>query len=383
MTTQLVSTHAQDSRNVFEILEDLQDYWTLPIISLPMSKRNSAYTNTRKFFDEYFHQLNLNIEDEFSIAQYEANETSILSADTTDHSAQFKTGCIYVAGYNIVNDNSKAMEWFLKAANQGNTQAQLNIGLLYYRAYGVMKDYTKAMEWYLKSASQGNILSYVLIGDLYRDGHGVSRNFSSSLMWYSKASNSGIACARISYLYYYGRGLNRDYGQGLDRDDLKAREWFIKAADHGEKLAQRIIDVIGRDTDVIQIDNSKLIEWYLKCISGKTEIRESAGDLARYGYSIVKPENRTAFSYYIRSHGPGALRSVGEFFLEGCFVNQDFNKAMYYFLKAEEEGDVQALYNIGYMYENGHGVPQDISEARKWYIRARDEGHTEARKKLE
>jgi TPR repeat protein len=39
------------------------------------------------------------------------------------------------------------MEWYLKAAEQGNATAQNMIGLLYNNGQGVQHDYTKAMEW--------------------------------------------------------------------------------------------------------------------------------------------------------------------------------------------------------------------------------------------
>ncbi|KAF9343093.1 hypothetical protein BGX26_006274, partial [Mortierella sp. AD094] len=51
---------------------------------------------------------------------------------------------------------SKAMEWYLKAANQGNAVALNNLGEMYQYGKGVPQDYSKAMEWYLKAAKQGH-----------------------------------------------------------------------------------------------------------------------------------------------------------------------------------------------------------------------------------
>ncbi|KAF8920469.1 hypothetical protein BGZ58_004354, partial [Dissophora ornata] len=48
------------------------------------------------------------------------------------------------------------MEWYLKAANQGNASAQYNLGFMYEHGKGVPQDYSKAMEWYLKAANQGH-----------------------------------------------------------------------------------------------------------------------------------------------------------------------------------------------------------------------------------
>jgi uncharacterized protein len=48
------------------------------------------------------------------------------------------------------------MEWYRKAADQGNAYAQYNIGRLYDNGWGVEKDYTKALAWYQKAADEGD-----------------------------------------------------------------------------------------------------------------------------------------------------------------------------------------------------------------------------------
>jgi TPR repeat protein len=47
------------------------------------------------------------------------------------------------------------MEWYRKAAGQGNADAENNIGDLYENGLGVSQDYVQAMVWYRKAADQG------------------------------------------------------------------------------------------------------------------------------------------------------------------------------------------------------------------------------------
>ncbi|KAG0077887.1 hypothetical protein BGZ93_003569, partial [Podila epicladia] len=54
-----------------------------------------------------------------------------------------------------VNGSSQAMEWY-QAADQGHADAQFNMGFLYEKGQGVTQDYTQAMEWHLKAADQGH-----------------------------------------------------------------------------------------------------------------------------------------------------------------------------------------------------------------------------------
>ena len=48
------------------------------------------------------------------------------------------------------------MEWYLKAAKQGNAHAMNNIGDLYYAGNGIKVDYYKVIEWYSKAVEHGN-----------------------------------------------------------------------------------------------------------------------------------------------------------------------------------------------------------------------------------
>ncbi|MCC8129693.1 MAG: sel1 repeat family protein, partial [Clostridiales bacterium] len=52
-------------------------------------------------------------------------------------------------------DNTKAAQWYEKAAQQGNAPAQYNLGACYYNGEGVARNRTKAKEWFQKAAAQG------------------------------------------------------------------------------------------------------------------------------------------------------------------------------------------------------------------------------------
>lgn len=64
------------------------------------------------------------------------------------------------------------------------------------------------------------------------------------------------------------------------------------------------------------------------------------------------------------------------------FKRSDYSEAMKWFLKAAEEGDVNAQRWIGVMYNIGYGVKSDYEEAVKWFRLAADHGHAEAQDDL-
>ena len=53
----------------------------------------------------------------------------------------------------MAEDNAKAIQWYLKAANQGYASAQATVGSMYYSDKGVTQNYAKAIEWYSKAAN--------------------------------------------------------------------------------------------------------------------------------------------------------------------------------------------------------------------------------------
>ena len=50
-------------------------------------------------------------------------------------------------------------------------------------------------------------------------------------------------------------------------------------------------------------------------------------------------------------------------------VEEDYEQAMIYFVKALEAGSIKAMDKIGFMYQYGYGVTKNKSEAVKWYRR--------------
>ena len=54
-----------------------------------------------------------------------------------------------------------------KSANQGDANAQFSLGYLYSQGEEVVQDYAKALEWYRKAADQGNNVAQLFLGISY------------------------------------------------------------------------------------------------------------------------------------------------------------------------------------------------------------------------
>ena len=69
---------------------------------------------------------------------------------------------------------------------------------------------------------------------------------------------------------------------------------------------------------------------------------------------------------------------LGVIYYNGKGVPQDYKKAVYWYTKAAEQGNVNAQWSLGFMYYYGEGVPQDYQKAFYWYTKAADQGNTDA-----
>ena len=76
-------------------------------------------------------------------------------AESGDAKSQLGLARMYYNGDGMAKDDTKAAEWYQKAAVQGNAMAQYNLGMMYQKGEGVTKDAAKAEEWLQKAAAQG------------------------------------------------------------------------------------------------------------------------------------------------------------------------------------------------------------------------------------
>ena len=84
---------------------------------------------------------------------------------------------------------AKAVEWYRKAAEQGNATAQTNLGYMYAEGRGVDQSYAKAVEWYRKAAEQGDALAQNKLGYMYAEGQGVDQSYADAYACFYVSGN--------------------------------------------------------------------------------------------------------------------------------------------------------------------------------------------------
>lgn len=150
----------------------------------------------------------------------------------------YLVGALYEFGYAIEQDYTKAKDLYELAADAGNPYAMSYLGEIYLRGYGVDPDYAKALEWFEKGATLDNEIAYAFLGSMYQYGDGVDQDYDKAMEYYTKAVDfgSGDAMADIGFMY--------ENGIGVEKDEAKALEWYKKSVDLGYDIAQERYDAL-------------------------------------------------------------------------------------------------------------------------------------------
>ena len=91
--------------------------------------------------------------------------------------------------------------------------------------------YAQAFEWYLKAANRGDSYAQLTLGNNYDDGKGCEKNPAMAVFWYKQAVKSGCAEAASNLGVHY-----RQLGK-----KRWARYWFERASAMGDEEAEEEI----------------------------------------------------------------------------------------------------------------------------------------------
>lgn len=217
-----------------------------------------------------------------------------------DSEIQALIGCLHYEGRMLENDEKLAIDWWKKAALQGNEFAQNildevdfteeklkdalqkaaqnhlpsleGLAFRYYCGAGVEKNEKKAFEFYEKAASLGSLSAQCELANMCFLGQGTEKNLKKAFLWWEKAANAGCAKSQmeLAVMYMNGEYVERSIemakkyfelsaNQGLDEAQYKlamlykmcgketsAREWIKKSAAQGNEKAKIELESIKK-----------------------------------------------------------------------------------------------------------------------------------------
>lgn len=172
---------------------------------------------------------------------------------------------------------TEAIEYYKKAAEQGDMDAQCSLGDCYYHGTGVEQDYPEAVKWYRKAAEQGSADAQYKLGYCYENQIGMRydrSNHREEAKWYRMAAEQGLARAQDKLGACYHNGI------GVDRDFKKAVKWYRRAADQGNASAQNHLGVCYQCGRGVERDHKEAAKWYrMAAAQGDTDAKRNLKDI--------------------------------------------------------------------------------------------------------
>ena len=295
------------------------------------------------------------------------------TANDGDPLSQHTIAEAYFEGKNgFEQDDSKAVEWFEKAAKQGFARAQFSLGWMYLHGRGVNEDAERATALFRQSAEQGLPEAQYFLGARYKRGEGAPQDYAQAVHWYLLAAESGWPEAQNDLSALYAQGL------GVPKDDRKAFYWAEKAARAGVPNAQFNLGLYYQQGTGVERNMTASLMWAKRAAENNLPgARTFIGVQYERGTEAAKQNYATAARYYREDAEMGfmpAWRYLGLLHDQGRGVSQDTTLAVDYFKRAAEAEDVPAMRMLGMVYMQ----KEQRSEGFAWLTKAASRGDAEA-----
>jgi TPR repeat protein len=129
-----------------------------------------------------------------------------------------------------------ALSHYLKAANMGYNPSEYMIGEYYKNGYGTEENPELAFQYYMRAYEHGNWEAIEELGNCFLNGYGTEKD--DDLMY--KFFSEGAKLEYPNCIKYMG-GCYQN-GRGVEKDLAKAKECYQRAADMGDKWAQKRLE---------------------------------------------------------------------------------------------------------------------------------------------
>lgn len=145
------------------------------------------------------------------------------AADAGHPAAQAILGAIL----DHADSDAEALEYFRKAAAQGNADGQFGVGNMLVAGEGVAKNVPEGRKWIEQAASQGHVMAINVLAQAYMNGGleipDQERQGAAAARWITAAANNGYLAAMEKIAAAYRNG---DFGLGIDAKT--AKQWEDK-----------------------------------------------------------------------------------------------------------------------------------------------------------
>lgn len=164
-------------------------------------------------------------------------------------------------------DYDSAFTKFLSLAQHGNATAQFNVGAFYINGQGVQKDEKRAYEWFAKSASQGNAPALQILQGAAAKGNENAKNELNKIQPKpaSVPTQAQTLAPQVAAAPRDEKTLLTEANTALSQKDYNsAFPKFLALAQQGNAVAQFNVGAFYFNGQGVQKDEKQAYEWFAK-----------------------------------------------------------------------------------------------------------------------
>lgn len=162
--------------------------------------------------------------------------------------AQDVLGYIYETGFRTTTpDPREALDWYRKAAQQGDPLAQWLVGRMIYLGEVPPRDLNDASSWLEKSNQQGNPFAQFLLGKIALE----RSHYAHAADLFRQAAEQGLPQAQFQLAL-----LLRD-GQGAPLDKVEAFAWMLVSYDQGLRFSATVLQALEAELSSTELEQAK------------------------------------------------------------------------------------------------------------------------------
>ncbi|DAZ95603.1 TPA: hypothetical protein N0F65_006089 [Lagenidium giganteum] len=169
------------------------------------------------------------------------------------------------------------------------------------------------------------------------------------------------ATQRLGETYFFG-----DDVAGIPQNQALAAEYFERAAQAGEPMAQANFGMMLANGLGVKQDNASALDYFHRAAEqGSGFAMHGIGVMYWTGAGVEKNETE-AVRYFHLAVDHDYLEAhtyLGSAYLNGIGAQRDEARAFEHFTLASESHSSQALFNLGVMHYQGYGTPQSCPKA--------------------
>ena len=288
-----------------------------------------------------------------------------------DAEAMYQLGRFYHIGEVVEADYDKAMTLYHRANALGYPLAANNIGAL----YDDMGEPEKSVEWFEQGIRQGDKRATINLGRFYLLGIGVGQDTFKGMQMLEKYDDDGFV------LYLLAQVYDGVIGYGVPINYPKALEYYLLAEKNKQDLPNKDLMTLYNNLGTLYNAHEDIPTNYVEAQKYLTKAAEMGFPNAMYGLANLhdfKGDKKQAFKWYLKAAENGLIDAyyyVGNAYKRGEGVQQDSQKALKWLELAAEYQMRDAARELAEIYQEGLGnVPQNLKKAQAFYLLAKESG---------